>query len=446
MKFRTYPTLIGALALTILQSCQKDADLAFSADNLILKSQLGQLYGNTDVLVLPQSSSYTAIPSDPKNPITEAKVELGRLLFHETGLGLNPKFESGKNTYSCASCHQSKAGFQSGLQQGIGDGGIGFGNFGEARIKSAEYDASEIDVQPIRSPTILNSAYQKLMLWNGQFGATGPNAGTESQWTEDTPKETNSLGFEGVETQAIAGLEVHRLVIDSTFIYSSNYKALFDNAFSEVPEASRYTRINAGLAIAAYERSVLPNQAPFQKWLKGDNDAMSENEKLGASLFFGKAQCYQCHTGPALNDMKFHALGMNDLQGANVHGEVDEATQKGRGGFTGNSDDDYAFKTPTLYNLKDVGFLGHGGSFNSVKEVISYKNNAQAENQNVPKEKLSSQFKPLGLSDQEVNQLAEFVWNALHDDNLDRYVPESLPTGNCFPNADEASKSDMGCN
>jgi len=446
MKFKTYPTYISIAALIFLQSCQKDTDLVIAPDAVLLQSQLVQLYGSTDKLKLPQGDSYSNIPSDPKNPLTIEKIELGKLLFHETSLALNPKLESGKNTYSCASCHQSKAGFQSGLKQGIGEGGKGFGNFGEGRIMSSKYDVTEIDVQPIRSPTILNSAYQKLMLWNGQFGATGPNEGTESQWTEGTPKATNTLGFEGVETQAIAGIDVHRLKIDSTFIADSQYRALFDAAFGHIPQEKRYSRLNAGLAIAAYERSVLPNQAPFQKWLNGDMDAMTEKETLGAGLFFGKANCYSCHSGPALNDMKFHVLGMADLKGAGVHGDVDEMTQKGRGGFTGNTDDDYAFKTPTIYNLKDVGFLGHGGSFTSVRQIIEYKNMAQAENSNVPEEKLSPLFKPLNLTNTEIDQLTSFVWNALHDDNLERYVPESLPSGNCFPNADEASRGDMGCN
>ena len=64
---------------------------------------------------------------------------------------------------------------------------------------------------------MLNVAYQKVMLWNGQFGATSVNTGTESQWTADTPIETNFLGFEGLETQAIAGLGVHRMKVNPEF-------------------------------------------------------------------------------------------------------------------------------------------------------------------------------------------------------------------------------------
>ena len=412
----------------------------------ILEDQIADIFGSKEALILPESSNFGAIPNDFNNTITSAKVRLGQLLYHETGLAKNPTKEQGINTYSCASCHHVAAGFQSGLSQGIGDGGIGFGSFGEARTKSPDYEESSLDVQPIRTPSALNVAYQDVMLWNGQFGAKGTNAGTEANWTVGTPKEENNLGFEGVETQAIAGLKVHRLVIDYDFIMNSEYKSLFDDAFSDIPDNDRYTRINAGLAIAAYERTLLSNQAPFQLWLKGDDMAMSENEIQGASIFFGKGKCYTCHSGPGLNGMDFHALGMNDLAGANIMTVVDEATKKGRGGFTGNSDDDYKFKTPQLYNLKDVGFLGHGSSFLSVREIISYKNSAIPENTDVPQDKLSEQFVPLNLTELEIDLLTSFLENALYDPDLVRYIPESLPSGNCFPNADYQSVMDMGCN
>jgi len=172
---------------------------------------------------------------------------------------------------------------------------------------------------------------------------------------------------------------------------------------------------------------------------------MSADEIAGAQLFFEKAECYTCHSGPGLNGMDFHALGMNDLEGNDVLTNVDEATKKGRGGFTGNPEDDYKFKTPQLYNLKDVQFFGHGGSFNTIKEVLEYKNEANPENGFVPQNKLSSLFGPLNLTDKEINQLTVFLEKSLYDNNLDRYVPTSLPSGNCFPNADYMSSSDLGC-
>jgi cytochrome c peroxidase len=430
----------------ILNSCAKDQDDYVQTPlQTNLEKRLELLFGTKEALILPSANDYNAIPNDAKNTITAAKVELGKFLYHETSLGKNPMKEEGMSTYSCASCHHAAAGFQSGILQGIGEGGIGFGIHGEGRVKSPNYLESEIDVQPIRSPSVLNVAYQDVMLWNGQFGGVGTNQGTDANWTVDTPKAVNSLGFEGVETQAIAGIEVHRLVIDKDAIMSSSYKSLFDAAFPSDTEETRYTKINAGLAIAAYERTILPNEAPFQKWLNGDDSAMSDKELEGAMLFFEKGQCYTCHSGPGLNGMGFHALGMKDLAGENILTVIDDATKKGRGGFTGNPNDDYKFKTPQLYNLKDVNFFGHGGSFNTVKDVIAYKNNAQHENTEVSADKLSELFVPLSLTEDEIDLITLFVEKSLYDANLMRYQPSSLPSGNCFPDADPQASEDMGC-
>ncbi|NKI30691.1 cytochrome-c peroxidase [Croceivirga thetidis] len=438
------------LALLPFLSCEPDFDFQLVEDSNLeneVREELTELLGSLDRLILPESDAYSQIPNDLRNPITAEKVALGKFLFHETELGVAAKVTEGLKTYSCASCHHAKAGFQSGMKQGIGEGGWGFGTFGELRIANSLYPIDSIDVQPIRSPTILNTAYQDVMLWNGQFGATGTNAGTEASWTEGTPKARNNLGFQGLEIQAIAGMGVHRLNVSPENIDNGAYKALFDAAYPDIDIDQRYSLENAGLAIAAFERTVLSNEAPFQKFLKGETGLMSDDELKGAQLFFGKAKCMKCHSGPGLNGMEFHALGMNDLSGNDVIGQVDAGTAKGRGGFTNDSNDDYKFKTPTLYNLKDVQFLGHGGSFSTVREVIAYKNNAIAENNLVPTERLSDQFQALGLTDEEISQLTMFIENSLYDPNLSRYVPAFTPLGtSCFPNADEQSLLDMGCN
>lgn len=419
-----------------------DSALAYEQS---FQERIADLFGTTETLILPNAQELSRIPSDFRNELTPDKIQLGKFLFHETGLALNAKRPVGTGTYSCSSCHIAASGFQSGMQQGMADGGLGFGFKGESRVMNPEYHPDSVDVQPIRVPTILNSAFQQVMLWNGQFGANGLNIGTESNWTEGTPKATNHLGFDGLETQAIAGLGVHRMVIDTSMIKNGPYKELFDRAFPDSPESNRYTQINAGLSIAAYVRTVMSNEAPFQKMLRGEPHTMTEQEFKGAFLFYGKAECYQCHSGPGMNGMDFHALGMNDLSGNRVIGQVDEATKKGRGGFTKRSDDDFKFKTPPLYNLRDVSFFGHGSSFNSVREVIEYKNEGTVQNTDVPSNQISPLFKPLNLSEEEIDQLTLFVENALHDPNLNRYVPEKTPLGNCFPNADLQSKIDLGC-
>ncbi len=445
MKLLKFYQFVLCLGLCSAMSCASDDNYVDVTPQSELEWRLIELYGSKDAMLLPLSTDFDAIPSDINNPITEAKVALGKLLFHETGLAKNPNMDESMNAYSCASCHHSKAGFQSGVRQGIGEGGIGFGVAGEGRHKNPMYLDSDMDVQPIRSPSVLNVAYQEVMLWNGQFGATGINQGTEANWTIGTPKETNNLGFQGLETQAIAGLDVHRLMIDEAFVNGTNYKDMFDAAFPDVPIEERYTKITAGLAIAAYERTVLPNQSPFQQWLRGDEAALNESEMNGAMLFFDKANCFACHSGPGLNGMDFHAIGMNDLAGNDVVNDVDDATKLGRGGFTGNPLDDYKFKTPQLYNLTDVGFFGHGGSFTSVRAVIEYKNNAVKENTEVSESALSPLFTSLNLTESEIDDIVAFLETGLYDNNLSRYAPDELPSGNCFPNADDESSVDMGC-
>lgn len=393
----------------------------------------------------PRDGEFDQIPQDPKNRITLAKVELGRLLYHETGLGLDHKRNEGSECYSCASCHFVQADFQAGRFQGIGEGGLGFGTAGEGRVADPAYAESEIDCQAIKSPPVLNVAYQPNMLWNGQFGATGVNLGTQSAWTAGTPKEKNFLGFEGVETQAIAGQGVHRLRVDTATVEALGYKTMFDAAFPEVAESIRYTPINAGLAIAAYERTILTNQSPFQRWLRGDFGAMTAAQKSGATIFFGKGGCVTCHTGPALSSMTFHGLGLKDLY---QHPGALLATgaspeNRGRGAFTGNATENYKFKTPQMYNLRGHE-LGHGSSFTSLRDFHAYLNAGTPENGAVPGGQLSPLFVPLGLSEAELDDLTEFVANGLFDPYLSRYVPDRILSGYAFPNNDAQSRDDMG--
>ena len=217
-----------------------------------------------------------------------------------------------------------------------------------------------------------------------------------------------------------------------------------------------FSRKNIAKMIGAFERTIISNKAPFQMWLRGNYDAMTYGEKRGAALFFGRAGCVSCHTGPALNSMSFHALAFNDLDGCWDPGSVDltrfggtvsNSVRKGRGGYTGNAADDYKFKTPQLYNLKQNTFLGHGSSFQSIRDVIVYKNKAVKQNALVPNGQLAAEFVPLGLSEHEINALAAFVANALFDPTLQdpgrMLDADHLPSDNCFPSQDPQSLLDQ---
>lgn len=408
--------------------------------------------GGLSFYLLPDSDDLDRIPQDPRNPLTPEKVRLGQLLYHETALGTNCRQQSAEETYSCAACHFAQAGFQAAMGQGIAEGGRGF----TSRWLDPAYDSADEestpDLQPIRSPSSMNTAYQELMLWNGQFGGVGLNFGTEASWIG--PKAANHLGMHGLETQAFAGMTVHRMdgVEKSRVPDIPFYEYLFSQAFTADPEPANL--LNSALAIAAFERTVLANRSPLQRWLRGDSRAMSERHLRGALVFFGKGECSSCHTGPALSSMTFFALGMNDLDGSvdprvdlrPFGGTVPDDVRRGRGGFTGLEADSYRFKTPQLYNLVDSPFYGHGASFASIREVIEYKNAAVPQNAFVPAERLSSYFHPLGLSESEIDDLTAFVEEALYDPELMRYVPAVLPSGNCTPHNDAQARQDLGCN
>ena len=431
----------------VFTNCSKDDDQNLDLELQMVLEQADPVNGMAGFRQ-PLSNDYASIPQDPRNPITTEKVTLGRLLYHETALGVAPERMEGLGTYSCASCHFASAGFQAGRFQGIGEGGTGIGTNGQDRLRLDTYNPEELDVQPIRSPTVLNVAYQPLMLWNGQFGAGSLNEGTESEWAYDTPIETNFLGYEGVETQAIAGLKVHRMDLDDALLDEHGYRTLFDAAFPGVAEDDRYNRETAGLAIAAYERTLLANRSPFQRFLQGKSSAMTASEKVGAILFFGKAGCVSCHNGPALNSMTFYGVGMADLDqcGEEVFKTTaEESAHLGRGGFTKRSEDNYKFKTPTLYNLADSPFYGHGASFTNVRDVVNYFNEADPQNARVPGNALAADFVPLGLTEEEISDITTFLTSGLRDPELSRYEPAFLLSGNCFPNNDDRSRQDMGC-
>ena len=419
-----------------------------------LDAALTRTAGGRGAYLLPRGDDLDAIPQDPANPLTTEKVALGRLLFHDTG------FASGRRSteagsWSCATCHHAAAGFKSGARQGIGEGGSGFGVTGSERLLARGFDAHAAadaaerpDLQPVASPTILNAAWQDVMLWNGQFGngVDGTNAAVDPErlTTTGTPKAVNARGLSGLETQAIAGASVHRLRFEagSPLQAVPEYRARFAAAFGYDPAHADGLDVlgDAGLAIAAFERTVVADRAPFQRWLRGDADAMGEAELEGAALFFGEAGCADCHRGPALSsergagaDRIFFAIGFDDLDRnpAGVHGAVDEATRLGRGGLTGEAHDAYAFKVPPLYNLADADAFGHGASFASVREVVAHKNAGAVQNPDVPAEAIDPRHRPLGLDADELDALVAFLETGLRDPDLARYEPASVPSGSC---------------
>lgn len=407
-----------------------------------------------DFYLLPDSDDFDNIPQDPLNPLTQAKVDVGKFIYHDPafateGIALRAK------TWSCASCHHARAGFKSGLIQGMGEGGEGFGLKGETRAwHNPEVGTQDADVQPVTSPAVLNVAYQDVMLWNGALGNASNgiiNVGIDPDrlMTEGTPKEANREGLSGIETQAIAGTGVHRILGFPPELEETDYYQMLLDAF---PEFSRDELGKSSTrAIAAFERTILSNKSPFQMWLRGDEFAMSKKEISGAEVFFGDGGCVVCHQGPALSspvgatsDQVFFAVGFDDLDTNDIIGEVADGVRLGRGGLTGDPVDNYKFKIPQLYNLADINVFGHGGSFTSVREVVEYKNEGVAQ-KDASTSNLDYRFVPLNLSSSQIDDLVEFIEVSLRDPDLIRYEPTSLPSGLCVINNDETSRSELGC-
>jgi cytochrome c peroxidase len=296
---------------------------------------------------------------------------------------------------------------------------------------------------------MINLTYVTNGLWAGSFGSFGVNIGTESVWNNDTLTALNHMGLQGLEAIDLRALIVHRMVMNKYVADSLGYTPFFDLAFPDVAPSQRYNLLHVAFAIAAYQRTIVSNLAPFQLWLNGDKTAMTESQKKGATLFFGKAGCHNCHTNPSLNNMNFFSLGVNNLYQSGhlvFNTGPNDARNLGRGGFTTKAEDMHKFKVPQLYNLKNFGFYFHGASKTSLRDVVEYFNKGIPENPNIPGTQISPLFHPLGLSEDEVTDLADFLENGLFDPNIQRYQPTKTMSGKCFPNNDPQSRLDMGCN
>jgi len=112
-------------------------------------------------------------------------------------------------------------------------------------------------------------------------------------------------------------------------------------------------------ALAAYQRSLITLNSPFDRYLAGDENALSPAAKEGLRLFRGDAACVRCHNGPLLSDGKYYQLGVNNAD-------------LGRGSVTGNAEDRYRFRTPTLRDIADTGPYMHDGSLETLFDVVEF--------------------------------------------------------------------------
>ena len=364
------------------------------------------------------------IPTDPRNPLTLVKVELGRELFHAKGLAFNPETEPGKvGKYSCATCHLAQHGFTAGQRQGLADGAIGH----LCRVPMPGIDLKSIDTQPVRTPTAINIAYAKGTLTDGSLGAIPMNLAVPgAPW--EFPRSLNSLGLLGPETQAIAGLKAHRLgfcdqspadLTDEEENWCTPLNlALFEAAFGDEKESAGLTDMHkAGLAMAAYERSLIPKNAPFQRYLRGENEALTKDQVIGMKVFFSKrGGCVRCHNDPALGGPEVVSVGLGDLEGPGIINKHKEGDLRGRGGFTKDPTDEDTYRVSQLYNLKDMLPLGHGGTLKTVEAAVEYFAKGKVEKEGA--KNLDKRHTNRHLSKKQLHGLTQFIKYGLYDPEM----------------------------
>jgi cytochrome c peroxidase len=323
----------------------------------------------TPLLPLGLSQGAGQITGLEANPLTRAKIELGRQLYFDTRL-------SADSTVSCASCHDPSMGYSAHTKTGIGIRGQAGGR---------------------NSPVSFNRILSGKQFWDGRVDSLEAQAVGPIQ----NPIE---MGFthEGV---------VKRLSENPV------YKKQFDAIFGEL------TIDRVGQAIAAFERALVTEPSPYDYYeqllpftkmdaedIADDEELavkyeaakaaaeahpLSESAKLGRDLFFGKANCTACHVGANLADEKYHNLGIG----------MDKAdADLGRYVVTKEEADKGAFKTPTVRNAALTAPYMHDGSVATLEEVVEWYDKGGH-----PNPYLSDKIKPLNLTADEKGALVEFM-------------------------------------
>lgn len=301
-----------------------------------------------------------AVVHPKDNPPTPEKIELGKQLYFDGRL-------SRDNKVSCASCHDPAKGFSNGEQFATGVEGKKGGR---------------------NAPTVINTAFNHFQFWDGRAGTLEEQALGPVQ----NPIEMNMTLPEVVEKlNAIAG-----------------YRAQFQKVFG-----TDVTQEGIAKAIAAYERTVLCGDAPYDKFQAGDKAALSEPAQRGMKIFFGKASCSSCHTGPNFTDNSFHNVGV---------GMSAKEPDQGRKAISKIEGDHGSFKTPTLREIARSGPYMHDGSMKTLEEVVEHYVKGGAANAY-----LDEGVFPLKLSDQEKADLVTFLKEGLSSGNYPNHAPPKLP-------------------
>lgn len=281
------------------------------------------------------------IPFPKDDPYSEAKRKLGQVLFFDPIL-------SGSQSHSCASCHNPGLSWADGRPRAIGE---------------------KQEVLPLRTPTLLDVAWTPKLGWDGHF------------------RNLESVAMGPITAPNNMNLSEPALVARLAAIPA--YVEAFDAAFGE----GEITSHKVELALATFERSIVSTQAPFDRWIAGDETAISAAAKRGFDLFNGKANCSACHNGWAFTDASFHDIGSAQNQ------------DFGRGSlFPTSVRLRYAFKTPTLRDVARRAPYMHDGSVPTLEQVIELYNRG-----GVDRPSRDEAIHALGLTDGEKGDLIAFL-------------------------------------
>ena len=282
------------------------------------------------------------IPDD--NPMTEAKVELGKLLYFDPRL-------SADGTISCATCHDPQMAWTEhrATSEGI-EGLIGDRN----------------------SPTVINSAYATVQFWDGRAASL----------------EEQALG--PIENPIEMGHTVDAMI--STLSELDVYTAMFQEVFG-----TGVTAEGVAKAIAAFERTILSGNSPYDQFQAGDEDAMTEAQQRGWKVF-EDAGCITCHTPPLFSNYRFYNAGI---------GMDAEEPDPGRKGVTDQEQDMGAFRVPALREVAKTHPYFHNGSVEDLRDAVAIMAGGGIENPY-----LSAMMKAVAsaeLTDQDIDDLTAFM-------------------------------------
>ncbi|HYD49033.1 MAG TPA: cytochrome c peroxidase [Terriglobales bacterium] len=299
------------------------------------------------------------IPDD--NPLSAAKIELGKMLYFDARL-------SKDSTVSCASCHNPFHGFADPARTSKGvRGAIGGRN----------------------SPTVINRLFSDVQFWDGR--------------SEDLEAQAHGPLTNPVEMK----MGSHDDVVGVCKAVPG-YKPLFVKAFG----SDEITMTRIAQAIAAYERTVVAGNSPFDRYSAGDKDAMSASAVRGMATFNEKGNCRVCHAGFNFTDESYHNIGVG----------MDKAKpDPGRHDQTKKPEDLGAFKTPTLRNIAQTAPYMHDGSETTLRQVVELYNRGGVRNAN-----LSKEIKPLNLTPAEIDDVVAFL-EALTGEINNADPPGTLP-------------------